>query len=65
MMIEEVLPGAPRTSRTRAVTRVSPIGKAISEPTPAAVQNWARELDITKAGSCEALRVHASPVEPR
>lgn len=64
-MIDLAGPGAPMTSVTRAVTRVSPSGKAISEPTPTAGQNCTRVVDTTKLGSCWLLRVQASPVVAR
>lgn len=49
----------------RTVTRVSPSGKAISEPTPSVGQNCTRVVLTTKLGSCWRLRVHASPLEAR
>jgi hypothetical protein len=64
-MIEAGKPGWPMASVTRAVTRVSPSGNASSEPIPSCGQNWTRVAALTKAASCEALRVHASPVVVR
>ena len=60
-MIEAGGPGWPMTSVMRAVTRVSPTGNAISEPTPTAGQNCTRVVATTKLGSCWLLSVQASP----
>jgi len=65
MIIDAAGPGAPSTSSTRAVMRVSPGGKAISAPTPVVVQYCAREVEKMNVASCEALRVQASPLLPR
>src|SRR5215468_11972244 len=53
-------------SRTRAVTVVSPGGKAISDPTPGLLQNWTVLSFDTKPSTCwNASRVHARPLAVR